>query len=971
MIRFFIQIFLFFIISLVFNNTISAQKVKTESIPGIIQDFKSDPRGPYLDIKWFCDNGTIRDSKDPCPDEIGGNQHARYKDITTRLHKENNLYFGKILTGSDKEEFWNWKEDYDPIKQYILHKYLESVDDGWILKQAQFYRGAVQSEDEAEWAEDFFTWALASDIRLSDNYLLIRQAAKTITHREESKIGNSVRAISKQIADKYPAFMPIRTKLHSNPEVQDLKAVQNFTETRESKLSSDVKLDLQQLMEEMKVMFRPVETKDISPFVARLPKSDIKSRLEQFIVDFDQNDSPFLRCINACELLKDLRSSMRTFSGGKNRLNGLDVSIFLEEMIISDLRNIKLGSVYDHTTMLCFLNEALTGCGYIELREFEKAQYYSQEQSEKFTEKSISDLMSQYARITEWTSANFVSLYSDVVKKYGEFEPLSSGFIDDQIRSSVILPFGEVLENLSFIKTTLFEGGNEVFSIRNQEKIRGLNPGFAKGILRIIDQADEEIAINPEEIYIFKYPPSDLSPVKGIMTVNEGNMISHVQLLARNLGIPNAVLSEDNFSSLKKYEGEEIFYSVSLTGDVIMKKWKDINSAEKALFAENVRSNERITVDVSKIDLKRDSILNLRDLSGKDSGISCGPKAANLAQLKQIFPDNVVEGIVIPFGIYREHLDQDMETRSMTYWEFINQIFIDKQFMLDNGFDPEYVECVVLGELDVLRDNIKNIPLSEKLKSQLTTGFKEVLKKDIGDIPVFLRSDTNMEDLKDFTGAGLNLTKFNILKEDEIYQGIKDVWASPFTERSYKWRQSYLNNPENVYPSILVIPSVNVDYSGVIITKDIRNGNPHSMTLAFSRGVGGAVDGQKAETYLVHPGEYPLLLSPSRESKYRTIPSSGGTVVESTDFHEKILTDENIHDLYQLVKDVRQEMPRRTDMNGPYDIELGFLDGEIWLFQIRPFVENKNAISNEYLQSISKFPDSNESIDIYKNVNSK
>ena len=40
-------------------------------------------------------------------------------------------------------------------------------------------------------------------------------------------------------------------------------------------------------------------------------------------------------------------------------------------------------------------------------------------------------------------------------------------------------------------------------------------------------------------------------------------------------------------------------------------------------------------------------------------------------------------------------------------------------------------------------------------------------------------------------------------------------------------------------------------------------------------------------------------------------------------------------------------------MEGPYDVELGIKDGKIWLFQIRPFVENKSANSSSYLQSIS------------------
>jgi hypothetical protein len=42
-----------------------------------------------------------------------------------------------------------------------------------------------------------------------------------------------------------------------------------------------------------------------------------------------------------------------------------------------------------------------------------------------------------------------------------------------------------------------------------------------------------------------------------------------------------------------------------------------------------------------------------------------------------------------------------------------------------------------------------------------------------------------------------------------------------------------------------------------------------------------------------------------------------------------------------------------SDYDGAYDVELGFKDDKLWLFQIRPFVENKNALGSEYLQSIT------------------
>jgi len=70
----------------------------------------------------------------------------------------------------------------------------------------------------------------------------------------------------------------------------------------------------------------------------------------------------------------------------------------------------------------------------------------------------------------------------------------------------------------------------------------------------------ESILFEPDAIYLMVHPPSNLKPVAGIATVTEGNSVSHVQLLARNLGIPNAVISEDLLRDLKKYQDQQFVH---------------------------------------------------------------------------------------------------------------------------------------------------------------------------------------------------------------------------------------------------------------------------------------------------------------------------------------------------------------------------------------------------------------------------
>ena len=87
------------------------------------------------------------------------------------------------------------------------------------------------------------------------------------------------------------------------------------------------------------------------------------------------------------------------------------------------------------------------------------------------------------------------------------------------------------------------------------------------------------------------------------------------------------------------------------------------------------------------------------------------------------------------------------------------------------------------------------MPFLPEFEADLKAQFRNILGKEIGSLPVFLRSDTNMEDLKDFTGAGLNLTLFNVVDVDKIFKGIREVWASPYSERRFRWRQSFWRFP--------------------------------------------------------------------------------------------------------------------------------------------------------------------------------
>lgn len=951
-----------FLILVLITNPVFSQKKSNPEIQNLISKFKNDDRGPYRDIRWFCEDGTINLPKEPCKDQKGV-QRARYKSEVEQLAGSNHIFLGQILSTTSRTEFWDADNAHSRLKQYQLEKYLRAIDDGWILRKGQFYRGAFQVEDEEAWGINFFDLILKDDEKITSNYFLIREAVKDIPHAGDDNRTQTIRALSKQIADAYAPFMALRIKIHGQPDATDIAATKKFAEGHQLKLSAENKKRMQELITEMEIVYQPVQLKTLNKYIQLLPKNaSVRQSLEKLVQQYDGeiNSEDQMKII--CDLLLEIRENAIAVQSGKARLALLDISIALENLLF---KGIDAWTVTTNEAMMqkiFFLGKASAGCGYLELWEWEKME--GQLNTRGHEDRSLAELVQWHEaarRMVEWSAGMPRGVYRNVVDLYNGFEPLAYGFFDDKIRATILLPLGNAVSDLG--NSVAAEAGfsNEILDLTQTSSFRGLNPGYALGELVVVSGSPDEVEVSKDKIYVFYNPASDLKPVAGIATVTEGNMVSHVQLLARNLGIPNAVLSEQNLQDLAKYAGKRVFYAVSNKGTVLMKLEENMTNPERQLFEVKKRSEEKIEVPVEKIELDNLAVLNLRSVSAKDSGKKCGPKAANLGQLKLMFPDQVVEGLVIPFGIFRDHMEQVIPGRNESYWAFLNNAFSEAAKLES---EAEY-EQFMLEQLEIFRNEIKKINLKGDFINELKKGFTEGLGKDMGDVPVFLRSDTNMEDLKDFTGAGLNLTLFNVVEAEKILQGIRDVWASPYTERSYKWRQKYLLNPENVYPSILIIPSVDVDYSGVLITKGITSGDPNDMTVAFSRGAGGAVDGQAAESYLLENEGGDLLLSPAREPGYRRLPVSGGTSNIYATFNDPILNKKNLNALRALTEEVNRVLPSTegVESSGPFDIELGFKDDKMWLFQIRPFVENKNAKASAYLESITPKLPGEESIE--------
>jgi phosphoenolpyruvate synthase/pyruvate phosphate dikinase len=331
-----------------------------------------------------------------------------------------------------------------------------------------------------------------------------------------------------------------------------------------------------------------------------------------------------------------------------------------------------------------------------------------------------------------------------------------------------------------------------------------------------------------------------------------------------------------------------------------------------------------------------------------------GPKAAKLGELFHSYPEAVVSGVAIPFGVFRKLLDQPLNKGEQTAFQWMLSQYAMLRTMKPGS---KTREKATERFLERLRTFIIHAELDSEFKQQLRIAMAEMFGKD-GAYGVFVRSDTNVEDLQGFTGAGLNKTVFNVVGFDNILKAISEVWASPFSKRAFAWRQAYMDHPEHVYPAVLIMRSVPVQKSGVLVTRDIDTGDPGWLSVAVNEGIGGAVDGQSAESLRINMATGKVrLLAQATAPWRRTLERTGGIKQLPISGKDTVLEPDEVAKLIQLARELSQRFPSLSDAEGnpiPADIEFGFVNGNLGLFQIRPFLENERARTDDYLASLDR-----------------
>lgn len=453
--------------------------------------------------------------------------------------------------------------------------------------------------------------------------------------------------------------------------------------------------------------------------------------------------------------------------------------------------------------------------------------------------------------------------------------------------------------------------------ISKEQDYQALNVAKALGRIHVIPKLDEHVEIGSNEILVLDEVPVQLPPVAGIITARPSTPLSHINLLAKGWGVPNAYIKNAQ-ELFKQYNGWWVEFDVRR--DTYTIKRADNN----ALDEYQKRSKERLDVMKPRSDLSVTRIAGLSEQRAS-SVIVYGAKSANLGELTHARLPGVTipPGFTIPFFYY----DQFLKENKLD--DAIYQMLGDQKFVHDPAYRRAY--------LTRLRESFQKGIVNAQVKTEMLRR----LHAEFPDKGVFARSSTNSEDLPNFNGAGLYSTVPNVRGDDNLVEAMKTVWASVWNFEAYEARERAGIEHTKIFMAVLVQEGINSESSGVMITADPFNREVNPLTegtvyISAKRGLGmKVVEGQKiAEQVVFRPRANAVqVLTRSEEDSLLTFDANGGIKEIPISGERAVLTDEVVRRLAAAAARIKRLFGGKDQ-----DIEWAFMKGQIYIVQSRPFI---------------------------------
>lgn len=490
-----------------------------------------------------------------------------------------------------------------------------------------------------------------------------------------------------------------------------------------------------------------------------------------------------------------------------------------------------------------------------------------------------------------------------------------------------------------------------------------MNTGTAYGTLRKLTAAELDTAIvSSHDILILETLPAEIPLVAATISKDAQTPLSHVNLAAKARKTPNIAFNGNNIpDSLLALCGKLVKLDVKSNSYTVGEATLD---EAQEFWNKNAREQISLTYDLSD-----SGFIDFADLDF-NSAKSVGVKAANLAELHKLIPDNSPDGFAVPFYHYSHFMDYAQVTGELCERSFDDcgtegrnsEICTQVKSACDNALRQEaegaesakasgtmslrsYIASVVNREdfaadtrlreamLDNIRYMFKHIPVEKSFGDALDAKVRELY----GEAGVRLRSSTNSEDLSDFNGAGLyKSVKATTREKDLPSDEIRKVWASVWSFKVFEERSLWNIDHFSVQMAVAVHESYPDEVAnGVIITQNIAD---YSVAGIYA-------NIQVGETSITNPegGELPEIISiipsPPPQRGVQSVLLQHSTLCPDS----LILNSGEIYALYRTVKTIQDHFASLYKKNPDalaLDIEFKVIgeDRKLIFKQVRPYI---------------------------------
>ena len=449
--------------------------------------------------------------------------------------------------------------------------------------------------------------------------------------------------------------------------------------------------------------------------------------------------------------------------------------------------------------------------------------------------------------------------------------------------------------------------------IAKEQEYQALNLAKGLGRIHIIPKLDDHVEIGFNEILVLDEVPVQLPPVAGIITSKPSTPLSHINLLAKGWGIPNAYIKNAK-ELFKQYDGWWVSF------ETLRDKYTIKRADMDQLREYQRRQAQRLDVMKPKFDLDETRLLDLSQQRARLS-IAYGGKSANLGEVMNAHLPGIIVpgGFTIPFYYYDEFIKRN------NLDDAIFGLLNDQKFVHDPAYRRE--------QLVLLRKKIEGAEFDPELRQKiLQKAAAEYAGKGL-----FVRSSSNSEDLPNFSGAGLYTTVPNVRGENELIDAIKKVWASLWNFEAYEARERANVDHSKIFMAVLLQEGINSESSGVMITTDpFDSENRGAIYISAKRGLGiKVVEGQRIAEQIIYRARTNAVqvLTRSAEDSLLTFDEKGGVKEVPITGDRVVLTDDVVRRLVRAAGAIKRVFASRDQ-----DIEWAYMKGQIYIVQSRPFI---------------------------------